>query len=106
MDGSAVAARSRRTAQPPRPTLTISIITRSKVMTNESNPHQQPVSSEVSPPGGPGANHHESAPEHPAVSGRGAIVGVTLVLIAIVALAVHGILKRQHNDEVLADTTR
>jgi RND family efflux transporter MFP subunit len=74
-------------------------------MTNESNPHQQPGSSEVSQPGGVGANH-ESAPEHPAVSGRGAIVGVTLVLIAIVALAIHGIWKRNHNDHVLADTTR
>jgi RND family efflux transporter MFP subunit len=75
-------------------------------MTNESSPHHPPGANEASQLGGPGANHHESAPEHPAVSGRGAIVGVILVLIAIVALAIHGIWKRHHNDEVLADTTR
>jgi RND family efflux transporter MFP subunit len=33
-------------------------------------------------------------------------VGVTIVLIAIVALAVYGIWKRHRNDEVLADTTQ
>ena len=54
----------------------------------------------------PGSQDHESAPEHKAVSGRGAVVGVTIVLIAIVALAVYGIWKRHHNDEVLADTTQ
>jgi RND family efflux transporter MFP subunit len=75
-------------------------------MTNESTPHHQPGPDDAPQTGSHGANHHENAPDHPAVSGRGAIVGVTLVLIAIVALAVHGILKRHHNDEVLADTTR
>src|SRR5579863_4889127 len=56
--------------------------------------------------GGHATNDHESAPEHPAVSGRGAVAGVTIVLIAVVALAVYGIWKRHHSDEVLADTTR
>jgi RND family efflux transporter MFP subunit len=45
-------------------------------------------------------------PEHKAVSGRGAVIGVAIVLIAIVVLAVYGIWKRRHNDEVLADTTQ
>jgi RND family efflux transporter MFP subunit len=34
------------------------------------------------------------------------VVGVAIVLIAIVALAIYGIWKRHHNDEVLADTTQ
>ncbi len=55
---------------------------------------------------GNAVNDHESAPDHPAVSGRGAVIGVSIVLIAVVALAVYGIWKRHHNDEVLADTTR
>src|SRR6185437_12533606 len=70
-------------------------------MTNDTNPQPQ------SPPNGAPAGHdHESAPEHAAVSGKGALVGVIIVLVAIVALAVHGIWKRHHNDEVLADTTQ
>ena len=84
-------------------------------MTNDSNP--QPQSGPPPPARPPAANggsrqdsrsthDHESAPDHKAVSGRGALVGVTLVLIAIVALAVYGISKRRHNDEVLADTTQ
>jgi RND family efflux transporter MFP subunit len=73
-------------------------------MTNDTPHHQQEPGE--APQSGGQANHHESAPEHPAVSGRGAIVGVILVLIAIVALAIHGIWKRNHNDQVLADTTR
>ena len=71
-------------------------------MTNDPNSHQQST-----PNGGAhGAHDHESAPEHPAASGKGAVVGVSLLLIAIVVLAVYGILKRRHNDEVLADTTQ
>jgi RND family efflux transporter MFP subunit len=73
-------------------------------MTNDDPHHQQEP--REAPQSGGDTNHHESAPEHPAVSGRGAIVGGTLVLIAIVALAIHGIWKRNHNDQVLADTTR
>ncbi len=83
-------------------------------MTNDPNPQSQGPP----PPGHPHASdgesrqnsrssqEHESAPDHKAVSGRGAVVGVTIVLIAIVALAVYGIWKRHHNDEVLADTTQ
>jgi RND family efflux transporter MFP subunit len=59
----------------------------------------------ISKPAQP-AHDHESAPDHPAASGRGAVVGVIIVLIVIVGLAVYGILKRHHNDEVLADTTQ
>lgn len=79
-------------------------------MINDSN--REPHPDEAQPPqprGGmrPEPGHdHESAPEHPAVSGRGTVVVLTLVLIAIVALAVYGIWKRHHNDEVLADTTQ
>jgi RND family efflux transporter MFP subunit len=84
-------------------------------MTNDPNPQplpgQQPPGHPPAPDGGSrqqsrSSQDHESAPEHKAVSGRGAIVGVILVLIAIVALAIYGIWKRHHNDEVLADTTQ
>lgn len=49
---------------------------------------------------------HESAPEHPAISGHRASVALVIVGIAVVGLAVYGIWKRHHNDAVLADTTR
>ena len=83
-------------------------------MNNDPNPHSQGPPPPGHPPGPNGESRqnsrssqdHESAPEHKAVSGRGAVIGVTIVLIAIVALAVYGIWKRHHNDEVLADTTQ
>ncbi len=83
-------------------------------MNNDPNPHSQGPPPPGHPPAPDGESRqnprssqdHESAPEHKAVSGRGAVVGVTIVLIAIVALAVYGIWKRHHNDEVLADTTQ
>jgi len=91
-------------------------------MANESIRDQQPAvnqppgvnqqpGAQVRQPNGAGhgaraANDHETAPDHPAFSGKGAVVGTTLVLIAVVSLAVHGIWKRHHNNEVLADTTR
>ena len=81
-------------------------------MTNGSNsqqqpgPEQQPAPNGGSTHGAHGAHDHESAPDHPAISGKGAVIGVGIVLIAIVVLAVHGISKRHHNDEVLADTTQ
>ncbi len=82
-------------------------------MSNDPNPQSQGPPRPGHPPAPNGESQnsrssqdHESAPEHKAVSGRGAVVGVTIVLIAIVALAAHGIWKRHHNDEVLADTTR
>jgi RND family efflux transporter MFP subunit len=75
-------------------------------MTNDTNSQQQPAANGAINDGARPAHDHESAPEHPAVSGKGALVGVGLLLIAIVVLAVYGIWKRRHNDEVLADTTR
>jgi RND family efflux transporter MFP subunit len=80
-------------------------------MANESNPDQQTGTQARPSNGAPGhaargANDHQSAPDKPAASGKGAVVGVAVVLIAIVALAIYGIWKRQHNDEVLADTTQ
>jgi RND family efflux transporter MFP subunit len=83
-------------------------------MTNDPNPQSQgppppghpPVPDDESRQNPRSSQDHESAPDHEAVSGRGAVVGVTIVLIAIVALAVYGIWKRHHNDEVLADTTQ
>jgi RND family efflux transporter MFP subunit len=55
----------------------------------------------------PGASeHHESAPEHPPINGRGASIALVLVAILVVALAAYGIWRRHHNDEVLADTTQ
>jgi len=76
-------------------------------MANESNPEQPGVNQQQAH----GAHarpqtDHQSAPESRAASGKGAVVGVAVVLIAIVALAVYGIGKRHHNDEVLADTTQ
>lgn len=57
--------------------------------------------------GGHGAQlDHETAPEHPAVSGRAASVALIVVGIAVVVLAVMGIWRRHHNNAVLADTTR
>ena len=47
----------------------------------------------------------ESAPDHAPVSGRGASIAIIVVLVVVAVLAVHGILKRQHSSEVLADTT-
>ena len=78
-------------------------------MTNEPNsqsPGPPPAANGGSRQNSHSSQDHESAPEHKAVSGRGAVVGVTIVLIAIVALAARGIWKRHHNDEVLADTTQ
>lgn len=51
-------------------------------------------------------NDHESAPDHPPVSGRHASVALIVVAVVVVALAALGIWKRHHNDKVLADTTQ
>jgi RND family efflux transporter MFP subunit len=69
-------------------------------MTNEhpAQPQPEPRS----------AHHgdHESAPDHPPASKRGTSVALVIVAIAVVAYGVFGILKRHHNDEVLARTTQ
>ena len=87
-------------------------------MANESDQHsfrQQPGRSQQpghgQQRGAPGQaprpeNDHQSAPETSAASGKGAVVGVAIVLVAIVILAAYGIWKRHHNDDVLADTTQ
>jgi RND family efflux transporter MFP subunit len=75
-------------------------------MTNDTSPHQQPAAHGATNGDARAAHDHESAPDQPAVSGKGALVGVSILLIAIVALAIYGIWKRRHNDEVLADTTQ
>ncbi len=54
----------------------------------------------------PAPQNHESAPDHPAISGRKASVALIIVAIVVAALAIYGIWKRHHNDEVLADTTQ
>jgi RND family efflux transporter MFP subunit len=69
-------------------------------MTNESNSN-----SSTPRPGKHAAHDHESAPDHAAISARGAGIGVAVVLVAAVVFAGLGILKRIHNDKVLADTT-
>src|ERR1700684_3312145 len=51
------------------------------------------------------AHNHESAPEHAAIAGRLAVIGVILVLIVTGLLAGFGIFSRMHNDRVLAETT-
>lgn len=66
-------------------------------MTNESNKNPNPNA--------PAAHDHETAPDHAAVSARGAVLGVVIVLLVAAALGGFGILKRINNDKVLADTT-
>jgi RND family efflux transporter MFP subunit len=84
-------------------------------MSNDSNSNPQPrtqhgSSADPQPAGGhkgaPAAHDHESAPEHEAISGRSGLVGLALILIAAALLAGFGILKRVHNEKVLASTTR
>lgn len=70
-------------------------------MTNDFHPESP------SAPQGNGARHdHESAPEHPPVSGRKASATLIVLAVVVVALAAFGILKRRHNDAVLAKTTQ
>ncbi len=65
-------------------------------MTNEANSQAQHQ---------PPAEHHESAPDHAAISGRLATVVLIVALVAVVVLAAYGIFTRHHADAVLADTT-
>jgi RND family efflux transporter MFP subunit len=58
------------------------------------------------PQNGHAQEHHESAPEHEGVSGRGMALTAGIVVIGVVVLAVFGILKRHHQGEVLAQTTQ
>jgi len=67
-------------------------------MTNEHPPQSQPEAR--------AGNDHQSAPEHPAASGRGTSIALILIGIAVVGLAVFGVWKRNHNDAVLARTTQ
>jgi RND family efflux transporter MFP subunit len=64
--------------------------------TNSSQPQPAPN----------GAHNHESAPDHPAINGRKASMGLIVVALVIVGLAIYGIWKRHRSDEVLADTTQ
>ena len=56
-------------------------------------------------PNRPAANEHETAPEQRAISPRKAVIGVVLVLVIFAALAAYGILRRNHDSKVLAETT-
>jgi RND family efflux transporter MFP subunit len=62
-------------------------------MSNESNANQQPGYDQV------------NAPEQAAVSPRKALVGVAVVLVVAGILAGYGILRRTHDDAVLAERT-
>ena len=67
-------------------------------MTNEHPPQSQP--------GAHNPHDHQSAPEHPAASGRGTSVALIVVGVAVVGLAIFGVWKRHNNDNVLARTTQ
>ncbi len=54
----------------------------------------------------PAPNNHESAPDHPAINGRKASVALIIVGVVVVGLALYGVWKRHHNDDVLAETTQ
>lgn len=64
-------------------------------MTNDSKPNPQHE----------GANHHETAPDQAPIASHKAIFGLIVVLIALAAWAIFGILHRRHVDDVLAKTT-
>ncbi|HEY2857981.1 MAG TPA: efflux RND transporter periplasmic adaptor subunit [Terracidiphilus sp.] len=68
-----------------------------------NDPHSQPQAAQTEPRT---AQHHDSAPDHKAVSGRGTSIALAIVAIAVVALAIVGIIKRRQNDTVLARTTQ
>jgi RND family efflux transporter MFP subunit len=70
-------------------------------MTNDPHYQPRPAAGEAR-----SVQNHESAPEHEAVSGRGASVALVIVAIAVLGLAIFGIVKRHHNDAVLARTTQ
>jgi RND family efflux transporter MFP subunit len=56
-------------------------------------------------PNQPAAQNHESAPEQAAMSTRVAVIGMLVVVVATVALAGIGILRRTHSSSVLAERT-
>ncbi len=66
-------------------------------MTNESKPNPQQSQQ--------GAHDHESAPDQASIAPHKAIFGLIVVLIALAALAIFGILHRRQVDDVLAKTT-
>jgi RND family efflux transporter MFP subunit len=66
-------------------------------MTNESKPNPQHESQP--------AHGHETAPEREAIEPGRALLIVAVVLIAAILLGGFGILRRRHEDKVLADTT-
>ncbi len=72
-------------------------------MTNEPISHSP--AHPTAPAGAHVANDHESAPDHAAVSPRGASVGVIIFLIVAVALAGYGMWKRRSNDKALVRST-
>jgi RND family efflux transporter MFP subunit len=74
-------------------------------MTDQS-PRPQPAHNAQGNPGSQPPANHESAPDHPAINGRKASVALIVVAIVVVGLALYGIWKRHHNDEVLAETTQ
>lgn len=66
-------------------------------MSNASQPQPNP---------GHAAHDRESPQPQPPLSGRGAVAWLAIAAVVVVGLAIYGIVKRHHNDTVLADTTR
>ena len=62
---------------------------------DSSNPHSRPAA----------AQHEEHAPEQELISARSVALGVVVMVVVFAALAVFGILKRSHDNTVLAKTT-
>src|SRR5579872_6222685 len=59
----------------------------------------------ASDPASPTGRNHDAAPEQKPISGRKAMLGVAVVLVAFAILAAVGMLHRTHADTVLADRT-
>ncbi len=73
-------------------------------MTDSNNPGL-PAEGENSPPEQPTGHEHGAAPDQKPIRPAFAVIGVVVILIVFIVLGAAGILRRHHDDRVLADTT-